>query len=326
MTTQINTNINTKIKSIQAPGAVVMIRPHHFHPNPETAADNVFQRTDTNSSKQAIAALARDEVSAAAAALEAAGVKVHVFDDFGEQQTPDSVFPNNWFSTHSGGHVAIYPMYSANRRRERRSDVIEMLKAEYRVQDVIDYSGLEYDGLFLEGTGAMVLDHLDRVAYTARSNRANAVALERFCTHFNFEPMAFSSADSSGCAIYHTNVLMCIGTEFALIGLDMITDPVRRSEIQARLQQTGREVIALDERQINEFAGNAIELATDAGRLLAMSARAAASLKPEQIAIIERSARILPLSIPTIELAGGSVRCMLAGIHLARRHQTPSSS
>lgn len=310
---------NTKIKSIQAPAAVVMIRPHRFHPNPETAADNAFQRTDTTWSAQAIADVARDEVTGAAAALEAAGVRVHVFDDFGEQETPDSVFPNNWFSTHSGGHVAIYPMYSPNRRRERRIDVIDMLKAQYRVQDVIDYSGLEYDELFLEGTGAMVLDHLDRVAYTARSNRANAVALERFCTHFNFEPMAFSSADAAGCPIYHTNVLMCIGTEFALIGLDMITDPVRRSDIQARLQQTGREVIALDEHQINEFAGNAIELSTDSGRMLAISARAAASLRPEQIQIIERSARILPLSVPTIEMAGGSVRCMLAGIHLARR-------
>ena len=312
-------NLNTKIKSIQAPAAVVMIRPHHFHPNPETAADNAFQSTDSTSSAQAIAAIARDEVTAAAAALEAAGVRVHVFDDFGDRDTPDSVFPNNWFSTHAGGHVAIYPMYSSNRRRERRIDVIEMLKAQYRVQDVIDYSGLEYDELFLEGTGAMVLDHLDRVAYTARSNRANAVALERFCTHFNFEPMAFDSADSAGCAIYHTNVLMCIATEFVLIGLDMITDPVRRSEIRARLQATGREVIALSEQQINDFAGNAIELSTASGRVLAMSARAAASLRPEQIQIIERSARILPLSVPTIEMAGGSVRCMLAGIHLTRR-------
>lgn len=313
------TNLNTKIKSIQAPAAVVMIRPHHFHPNPETAADNAFQSTDSTSSAQTIAAIARDEVTAAATALEAAGARVHVFDDCGDRDTPDSVFPNNWFSTHAGGHVAIYPMYSSNRRRERRIDVIEMLKAQYRVQDVIDYSGLEYDELFLEGTGAMVLDHLDRVAYTARSNRANAVALERFCTHFNFEPMAFDSADSAGCAIYHTNVLMCIATEFVLIGLDMITDPVRRSEIRARLQATGREVIALSEQQINDFAGNAIELSTDSGRVLALSARAAASLRPEQVQIIERSARILPLSVPTIEMAGGSVRCMLAGIHLTRR-------
>ncbi len=313
------TNLNTKIKSIQAPSAVVMIRPHHFHPNPETAADNAFQSTDSTASAQAIADVARDEVTAAAAALEAAGVRVHIFDDFGEQQTPDSVFPNNWFSTHAGGHVAIYPMYSPNRRRERRIDVIDMLKAQYRVQDVIDYSGLEYDELFLEGTGAMVLDHLDRVAYTARSNRANAVALERFCTHFNFEPMAFDSADSTGCAIYHTNVLMCIGTEFALIGLDMITDPVRRSEIRARLQATGREVIDA-ERTADQRVRRQCDRAVDRQRPGAGDVGPCGSEPaPGTGQIIERSARILPLSVPTIEMAGGSVRCMLAGIHLTRR-------
>ena len=178
-------------------------------------------------------------------ALEAHGVRVHLFEDDGSGDTPDAVFPNNWFSTHAGGHVAIYPMYSPNRRRERRTDVIEMLKAEYRVQDVIDYSGLEADGVFLEGTGAMVLDHVARVAYTAASNRAHAVALERFCTHFNFEPMAFDTADAQGRAVYHTNVLMCVATEFALVGLDLITDPARRQAVQARLEETGRTVIAL---------------------------------------------------------------------------------
>ena len=310
---------NNKIRSIQAPAAVVMIRPQHFYPNPETAADNSFQRTDEATSKLVIAATARDEVSAAVAALQEAGVTVHVFDDFSENETPDSVFPNNWFSTHAGGHVAIYPMYSPNRRCERRNDVIDMLKSQYRVQDVIDYSGLEYDSIFLEGTGAMVLDHIDRIAYTARSNRANAVALERFCTHFNFEPMAFGSTDKIGRPVYHTNVIMCIATEFALIALDMIPDALRRDEIAERLRQSGREVIALSEEQIGEFAGNALELSTAHGRILAMSSRAVASLSAEQKEIIERSARILPLSVPTIELAGGSVRCMLAGVHLSRR-------
>ena len=308
-----------KARSVQAPDAVVMIRPHHFHPNPETAADNSFQRADATHTAQAIAAQARDEVSAAAVALQDAGVTVHVFDDFNENETPDSVFPNNWFSTHAGGHVALYPMYSPNRRRERRTDVIDMLKSQYRVQDVIDYSGLEYDAIFLEGTGAMVLDHIERVAYTARSNRANAVALERFCTHFNYEPMAFGSSDSSGRPVYHTNVIMCIASEFALVALEMIPDALRRDEIAHRLRQSGREVIALSEGQIGEFAGNALELSTANGRILAMSSRAAASLLPEQIGLIEASAKILPLAVPTIELAGGSVRCMLAGIHLARR-------
>ena len=307
------------MRSIQAPSAVVMVRPHRFHPNPETAADNAFQRSSGDASAAAIARAACDEVTAAAAALEAAGVRVHVFDDFGERETPDSVFPNNWFSTHRGGHVALYPMHSPSRRRERRGDVVEMLKAEYRVQDVIDYSGLEYDGLFLEGTGAMVLDHLANVAYTARSQRADPVALERFCTHFNFEPMAFTTADANGHAIYHTNVMMCVATEFALVGFDLMNDANRRAEVRARLEESGRAVIALDARQIGEFAGNALELSGKDGRVLALSARAAASLMPEQRAVIERSARLLPLEVPTIELAGGSVRCMLAGIHLARR-------
>ena len=309
------------MRSIQAPGAVVMIRPHRFHPNPETAADNAFQRSGSgdDASATAISRAARDEVTAAAAALEEAGVRVHVFDDFGERETPDSVFPNNWFSTHRGGHIALYPMASKSRRRERRGDVIEMLKAEYRVQDVIDYAGLEYDGVFLEGTGAMVLDHLANVAYTARSQRADPVALERFCTHFNFEPMAFTTADSHGCPIYHTNVMMCVATEFALVGFELMTDAARRDEVRARLEESGRRVIALDARQIGEFAGNALELSGTGGRVLALSARAAASLLPEQRALIERSARLLPLPVPTIELAGGSVRCMLAGIHLARR-------
>jgi len=307
------------MKSIQAPGAVVMIRPHRFHPNPETAADNAFQRSSGDASATAISRAARDEVTAAAAALEEAGVRVHVFDDFGERETPDSVFPNNWFSTHRGGHIALYPMASKSRRRERRGDVIEMLKAEYRVQDVIDYSGLEHDGVFLEGTGAMVLDHLANVAYTARSQRADPVALERFCTHFNFEPMAFTTADANREPIYHTNVMMCVATEFALVGFELMNDAKRRAEVRARLEESGREVITLDARQIGEFAGNALELSGSGGRVLALSARAAASLSAEQRRIIERSTRLLPLAVPTIELAGGSVRCMLAGIHLARR-------
>ena len=305
--------------SIQAPAAVVMVRPHTFHPNPQTAADNAFQRQAPAGSAAALARAAYDEVTEVAAQLTRHGVTVHLFEDDGQRDTPDAVFPNNWFSTHPGGHVAIYPMHSPNRRRERRADVIEHLKAHYRVQDVIDYSGLEPDGLFLEGTGAMVLDHLARVAYTARSNRADAVALERFCTHFNYEPMAFDSVDPQGQPVYHTNVMMCVATAFALVGLDSITDPRRRAEVATRLAESGREVIALDARQIGEFAGNALELSGREGRVLALSARALASLSAAQRRVIERSATLLPLAVPTLELAGGSVRCMLAGVHLARR-------
>ncbi|EYD70424.1 citrulline utilization hydrolase CtlX [Limimaricola hongkongensis] len=304
--------------SVQAPRAVVMIRPHHFRPNPQTAADNAFQSLDTARDAAAVAQAAHDEATRAAERLEAAGITVHRFEDTGTQ-TPDSCFPNNWFSTHAGGHVAIYPMYSPNRRQERRADVIALLKHRYRVQDVIDYSGLEQDGIFLEGTGAMVLDHVERVAYAARSMRTNEVALERFCTHFNFEPVTFDAQDAQGRAVYHTNVLMCIGTRFAMIGLDTIRAPARRAEIAQRLAESGREIVDLTHGQIGDFAGNAIELAGRDGPVLALSRRAWAALRPAQQAALERHATILPLAIPTIELAGGSVRCMLAGIHLASR-------
>ncbi|MBY6134282.1 amidinotransferase [Nocardioides marinus] len=306
------------MSSLQAPGAVVMIRPHHFRSNPETSGDNAFQTLARNDeSATGIQALA--EFDQAVAALREAGVTVHVFDDEGTE-TPDSVFPNNWFSTHAGGHIAIYPMFAPNRRKERRWDVIEMLKRDYRVQDVIDYSGLEQDGLALEGTGAMVLDHIGRIAYTVKSNRADPVLLERFCTHFNFEPMVFEAKDAQGRDVYHTNVLMGIGTEYALICLSMLPDAQRRAEVAARLEETGREVIDLTPEQIAAFAGNALEL-TGRQRLLALSARAVEALRPDQIAVIERSAELLPLSIPTIETAGGSVRCMLAGIHLSPRER-----
>ena len=252
--------------------------------------------------------------------LQDAGVTVHVFEDTG-QATPDAVFPNNWFSTHAGGHVALYPMAMPSRQRERRWDVIDLLKQAYRVQDVIDYSGLEQDQVYLEGTGAMVLDHIDRVAYVARSNRANPLALERFCTHFNFEPMLFDAVDAQGLAVYHTNVLMCIGTDFAMAGFGMIRDAQRRQAICDRLQESGRDLITLSDAQIAEFAGNAIELQGTSGRMLALSARALRALTLQQLAVLERHVRLLPLDVPTIELAGGSVRCMLAGIHLRARPQ-----
>lgn len=305
---------------IQAPSAVVMVRPWNFHSNPETASDNAFQKQNPEDGVD-VALQARIEFDAAVDCLKSHGVNVHAFDDFGEKETPDSVFPNNWFSTHPGGHIAIYPMYSTSRRRERRSDIIEMLKSEYRVQDVVDFSGLEWDNLFLEGTGAMVLDHIHRVAYTAKSNRSNEIILERFCSVFHFEPMAFDATDAEGNSIYHTNVMMCIGTSFALVCLDMISDEKRRYEVKSRLEESGREVVDLEINQIDNFAGNALELTGDEATVLVMSKRAHQALRKDQIAIIEKSAKIVPLSVPTIELAGGSVRCMMAGIHLSQRQR-----
>lgn len=306
------------VPSLQAPTAVVMIRPHGFRVNQETAADNVFQTDSDGRHAAAVAASAFTEVTALADVLRSRGVTVHLFDDESSDR-PDSVFPNNWLSTHRGGRIVMYPMHAANRRLERRHDIIDTLKARYRVQDVIDYSGLEHDGLFLEGTGAMVLDHLGHVAYVARSRRADPMILERFCTHNGYEPMVFDAVDETGTAIYHTNVLMCVGTEFALICLDAIADPQRRAEVADRLVQSGRHVVDLSHRQLRDFAANAYELTGRDGPMLAMSGRARHALRPGQRRVLEQSVDIVAVDIPTIELAGGSVRCMLAGVHLDRR-------
>ncbi|WP_306231435.1 citrulline utilization hydrolase CtlX [Agrococcus beijingensis] len=308
--------------SAVAPEAVILIRAQRFRPNPATAADNAFQAEPEDAS-DTVAANALAEMDAVAEALRAVGVTVHVFDD--EDHTrPDSVFPNNWLSTHAGGAVAVYPMYASNRRHERRADVLEFLKSTYRVQTIVDYSGLEPDGIFLEGTGAMVLDHVSRVAYLARSHRADTHVLERFCTDFGYEPMVFDAVDSDGVPVYHTNVIACVGTDVALFALEMIPDALRRREVRERLQVHGRRVIELTEHQVREFAGNAVELmgrSPDGRRrtIMAMSARARASLTAAQIAVIEESCEIVAVDIPTIELAGGSVRCMIAGVHLDAR-------
>ncbi len=296
---------------------MVLIRPHRFTPNPETVVDNTFQSLDDRP-PEVIARAAYDEVTAVAAALTSVGVTVHLFEDT-SAVSPDSVFPNNWISSHAGGHVAVYPMFVPNRRTERRQDIVEMLKTTYRVQDVIDYSGLELDGVFLEGTGAMVLDHELRIAYAARSNRADPVILERFCTNFGFEPIVFDALDPSGVPVYHTNVMMCIATEFVLAGLALISSEARRAEVAQRLRGQGRTVVELDSQQIASFAGNAIELQAETGSVLALSARAWGSLRSDQRDVIERFSTPVVLDVPTIERAGGSVRCMLAGIHLEPR-------
>lgn len=301
----------------QAPNAVVMIRPHHFYPNKETEQDNSFQ-AKTFFDKKQIQSLAYEQVSVASKTLEAEGVIVHTFEDEG-QETPDSVFPNNWFSTHTGGQIAIYPMYAKNRRKERRSDIIELLKKEYRVQDVVDYSGLEYDEIYLEGTGAMVLDHIERIAYAARSKRTDSHVLERFCSHFNFEPMVFDAQNNKGISVYHTNVLMCIGTDFVMAGFDMMTDAKRRNQIIQRFENAGKSIVYLSEQQINAFCGNALELKGNSGQILALSTTAYQALTLEQIGILEESVKLVPLNVSAIESAGGSVRCMLAGVHLSRR-------
>jgi hypothetical protein len=301
----------------QAPNAVVMIRPHHFCPNEETKQDNSFQSRESID-KQQVKEKAFEQVTAAGRILEAEGVFVHTFEDEGFE-TPDSVFPNNWFSTHTGGQIAIYPMYAKNRRKERRTDIIEMLKKQYRVQVIFDYSGLEYDDIYLEGTGAMVLDHIERIAYTASSKRSDSHVLERFCSHFNFEPMVFDAQDKAGISVYHTNVLMCIGSDFVMAGFEMMTSPKRRDEIIKRFENAGKRIVYLTEQQISAFCGNALELQGTSGRILALSITAYNALTHAQVAVLEKSVKLVPLDVSAIELAGGSVRCMLAGIHLSKR-------
>jgi hypothetical protein len=187
------------------------------------------------------------------------------------------------------------------------------------VQDIVDYSGLEYDQIYLEGTGAMVLDHLERVAYAVRSKRTDSLALERFCSHFNYEPMLFDADNAAGVAVYHTNVIMCIGTEYVMAGFDMIGDLTRRREIIKRFEQSGRNIISLTDTQISAFCGNALEISGSNGRVLALSKTAFSALSGEQIAVLKRSVKLLPLDVSAIEYAGGSVRCMLAGVHLSAR-------
>jgi hypothetical protein len=302
----------------QAPGAVVLIRPHRFRPNELTLVDNAFQSLPAGLDPAGVAARARDEVTRLAEALESAGVVVHLFEDHAHDR-PDSVFPNNWLSTHPDGRVALYPMFAVNRRSERRADVVQLLQERYRVEQVVDFSGMEQDGLFLESTGAMVLDHQGRVAYVSRSHRAHPRALERFCATFDYEAVLFDTADAEGRAVYHTNVLMSVGSAVALVGLGLIRTPAERALVTDRLAATGRDVIELSEDQIREFAGNAIELTGRDGPVLALSARAAASLTPDQRRRIEATTRLLPVAVPTVELAGGSVRCMIAGVHLTPR-------
>jgi hypothetical protein len=307
----------TKIE--QSANAVVMIRPHHFFPNPETASDNAFQRQVSLEGAESISKAARDEFDKAVDTLGENGVMVHVFQDEPTPEKPDAVFPNNWFSTHPDGRIALYPMFSPSRRRERRQDLIDELGRIYRVTGLLDYSSFEERGLFLEGTGSLVLDYPNQVAYVSFSKRSSPELVQRFCADFSFQPMTFESIGDDGRPIYHTNVLLCVGSELALIGLELIADQDRRVTVRHKLEASGKRVIELSRAQIADFAGNALELRSGSENLLVLSTRATEALSREQRSEIVRYARIVSLDIPTIELAGGSARCMMAAIHLPPR-------
>ena len=309
-------HLSRSAPAAQSTNSVLMIRPARFYPNPETARDNAFQsRADFDA--QALAAAARSEFDAAVQTLRDVGVRVHMFEDTAEPEKPDAVFPNNWISTHHDGRVALFPMYSELRRRERRHDIIEELRKTYKITEVIDYSSFEEQGSCLEGTGSLVLDRVNRVAYVSLSNRSNLKVIQRFADDFGYESVTFTSVGLDGQPIYHTNVMMCVGSEFAIVGLAMIPNKPERKQVQARLEASEKKIVELAPEQVANFAGNAIELNDSTGaKLLVLSTRALRTLDREQRTVLTHHARLVPLELPTIELGGGSARCMIATIHL----------
>ncbi len=294
-----------------------MVEPAAFGFNAETAVTNRFQQRPDLPDAGA-ASSARAEFAALLAALRAAGIGVCVARDTPAPAKPDAVFPNNWVSFHADGTVVLYPMQSSTRRPERREAVIESVQRElgFVERRRIDLSPAEQHGRFLEGTGSLVLDHQARVAYACRSPRTDEGLLREWARLMDYEPFAFDAVTHEGTAVYHTNVLLWIGTSIAGAGLDWVPEP-QRAALLARLQQSGRHVLPLDDAQLHAFAGNMLEVQTATGqRHLLMSASAAASLHPQQQMAV-RAAGCLPLvaAVPTIErLGGGSVRCMLAEV------------
>lgn len=305
----------------QLAGAVLMVRPVRFESNPETAESNRFQgkTTATAVEQQELAAREFDDL---AETLSDVGIEVIVVDDTPEPQTPDSIFPNNWVSFHADGRVVVYPMEAANRRTERRLDVIEDLNCRYgyQVSEVVDLSDHESEQHYLEGTGSMVLDRANRIIYACLSTRTHLDPLGDFAQRMDYDVVAFDAVDRDGVPIYHTNVLMNVGEEIAVICDAAITREDQRSAVVQRLRDTGHEILSLSYDQLEAFAGNMLELRAENGqRVIAMSQQARDSLTDEQIASLTRNGAIVTAAIDNIEAsAGGSVRCMLAEIHLPK--------
>jgi hypothetical protein len=302
----------------QSTDTVLMVRPACFAPNLETRDTNAFQSSDAMSG---VGALAVAEFDRAVAALRAAGVTVLVVDDEPRPAKPDAVFPNNWFSTHADGSVVLYPMHAPNRRSERRIDLLQQLDAAgFRCSHLIDLSPHELGGRCLEGTGSLVLDRVARVAYACRSPRTDARVLDQWARELGYRVVSFDAVDRGGRAIYHTNVVMCVGTGWAVVCLEAIPDPGERAAILAELAAAGREAIEISSAQLGEFAGNMLELATaDGGRVIALSDRARRALGAAGEARLARHAALVSCPIPTIEsVGGGSLRCMIAEVFLPR--------
>lgn len=307
----------------QSARSVLMLRPAFFSGNPATAASNAFQVHDATVANAAVHNEAEREFEALAQALLQAGVDVCVFDDTPQPHKPDAIFPNNWVSFHADGTVVLYPMLTENRRSERRTDLIERLAAThgFQVRRLIDLTAHERAGEFLEGTGSLVLDRVNRLAYAALSPRTQLDALGDFAQQLDYEIVSFEAHDAGGVAVYHTNVLMCVGPRFAVLCSETIRDEQRRAAVERILRETDHELIDISLAQMSRFAGNMLALENQAGAgVIAMSASAWASLQSGQRSRLERHGQILASPIPTIErFGGGSVRCMLAEIHLPRR-------
>ena len=295
-----------------------MVRPYQFYFNQQTAANNFFQSNVNieNANELAIA-----EFDAMVEKLRAHQIKVNVVQDTKDPSTPDSIFPNNWVSTHEGGTLCLYPMFAQNRRAERKLSVIDFLESNYQIQNTLDLTDFEKEGIFLEGTGSMVLDHQNKLAYGCLSERLDKNAFYEWCDKMQFKAIAFKAVDDKAQPIYHTNVMMCMGDQFVVICLDSIPNEKEKQMLVDSFDQTNKEVITISQDQLNHFAGNMLQVFDiNEKPHLIMSEQAHTSLDPAQVKSLEKYNPILPISIPTIEaLGGGSTRCMMAEIYLINK-------
>lgn len=307
---------------MQITNTVLMIRPVRFHMNEQTAVNNYFQEKIDLEAEQ-INHQAQQEFDTFVQKLRLVGVKVIVVDDIYEQNTPDSVFPNNWISFHQNGNVALYPMFAENRRRERREDILDKIEAEgFNIENIYDYTSAEQENIFLEGTGVMILDRVNRKAYCALSPRADEDLFIEFCEDFEYTPIifhAYQQVDDKQALIYHTNVMMAVGDTFAVICADSITDKKERKNVLAHLKDDKKDIIYITTQQMEHFAGNMLQVQGDNSTYLVMSDAAYQSLTPSQINQLEQHTKILHTNLTTIETCGGgSARCMLAEVFLPK--------
>ena len=295
---------------------ILMVRPFQFYFNQQTAANNFFQSNIhiENANELAIA-----EFDAMVEQLRAHQIKVNVVQDTKDPSTPDSIFPNNWISTHAGGTLCLYPMFAENRRAERKLSVIEFLQANYKIENLLDLTDLEKEGKFLEGTGSMVLDHQNKISYGCLSERLDEAAFTYWCDKMQFKPIGFKAVDHKAQPIYHTNVMMCMGNQFVVICLESIPNELEKQIVLESFLQTNKEVITISQDQLNHFAGNMLQVFDiDEKPHLILSEQAYTTLDVAQLKSLEKYNPLLPISIPTIEtLGGGSTRCMMAEIYLS---------